>query len=149
MCWSVVESILFRAQTAKGGIMAHTIHDIGVASQIGNYSDAVEAVPGRMLFLSGTPGLAPDGKLSNSFEEQAEMAWKNVFALLQKANMGPEHLVKISQYLLRAEDIRSYGPIRSKWIGDHRPASMLLIVPGLVWPNLLIEVEAYALAPTR
>jgi enamine deaminase RidA (YjgF/YER057c/UK114 family) len=102
-----------------------------------------------MLFLSGTPGLAPNGELSNSFEEQADMAWKNVFAILQKADMGPEHLVKVSQYLLRAEDIPAYGKIRSKWLGDHRPASMLLIVPGLVWPNLLIEVEAYAVAPAR
>jgi enamine deaminase RidA (YjgF/YER057c/UK114 family) len=125
----------------------HTIHSIGVASQIGKYSDAIEAAPGRMLFLSGTPGLAPDGTLSNSFEEQADQAWKNVFGLLRKANMGPEHLVKVSQYLLRADDIRSYGPIRLKWLGDHRPASMLVVVPGLVWPNLLIEIEAYAVAP--
>jgi enamine deaminase RidA (YjgF/YER057c/UK114 family) len=129
--------------------MPHTIHTIGVASQIGKYSDAVEAAPGRMLFLSGTPGLAPDGTLSGSFEEQADQAWKNVFALLQKAEMGPEHLVKVTQYLLRAEDIRSYGPIRSKWLGEHRPASMLVVVPGLVWPNLLIEIEAYAVAPIR
>ena len=129
--------------------MPHTIHDIGVASQIGKYSDAIEAAPGRMLFLSGTPGLGPEGKLSTSFEEQADLAWKNVFALLQKANMGPEHLVKVSQYLLRADYIRLYGPIRSKWLGDHRPASMLVVVPALVWPNILIEIEAYAVAPTN
>lgn len=36
--------------------MRHTIHDIGVASQIGKYSDAVEAsLDGRLLVLSGTP----------------------------------------------------------------------------------------------
>jgi 2-iminobutanoate/2-iminopropanoate deaminase len=129
--------------------VTHTIHNIGVASQIGKYSDSVEAVPGRILFLSGTPGLPPDGKLPSSFEEQADLAWRNVFALLQKAGMGPEHLVKVSQYLLRADDISVYGPIRSKWLGDHRPASMLVIVPGLVWPNILIEIEAYAVAPAK
>jgi 2-iminobutanoate/2-iminopropanoate deaminase len=136
-------------RTQSEELVHHTIHDIGVASQIGKYSDAIEAAPGRMLFLSGTPGLPADGKLPTSFEEQADIAWKNVFALLQKADMGPEHLVKISQYLLRADDIRSYGPIRSKWLGNHRPASMLVVVPGLVWPNLLIEIEAYAVAPSR
>jgi 2-iminobutanoate/2-iminopropanoate deaminase len=130
-------------------MMTHTIHDIGVASRIGKYSDAIEAAPGRMLFLSGTPGLASDGSISTSFEEQAELAWKNVFALLQKADMGPEHLVKVSQYFLRGDDIRLYGPIRSKWLGDHRPASMLVVVPGLVWPNLLIEIEALAVAPIK
>jgi 2-iminobutanoate/2-iminopropanoate deaminase len=99
-----------------------------------------------MLFLSGTPGLMPDGRLPETFEEQAEEAWKNVFALLARADIGPEHLVKISQYLVRAEDVPKY-PIRAKWIRDHRPASMLVVVPGLVWPNILIEIEAYAVAP--
>jgi len=64
--------------------MKNTIRDIGVAKQIGKYSDAVEvAAGGRTLFLSGTPGLTKDGHLPESFEEQAEQAWKNVAALLQ------------------------------------------------------------------
>ncbi len=44
--------------------MNHTIHDVGVAKQIGAYSDAIEAAPNaRWLMTSGTPGLALDGKL--------------------------------------------------------------------------------------
>jgi 2-iminobutanoate/2-iminopropanoate deaminase len=126
----------------------NTIHDIGVASRIGKYSDAVEsACPGRLLFLSGTPGLAPNGQLPETFEGQAEQAWKNVFALLERAGMGPEHLVKISQYLVRVDDLPLYPSIRSKWLGDNRPASMLVIVPGLVRPDILIEIEGYAVAP--
>jgi 2-iminobutanoate/2-iminopropanoate deaminase len=125
------------------------IHDIGVAKHIGKYSDAVESASrGRMLFLSGTPGLTPDGQLPSTFEGQAEQAWANVFALLKVAGMGPEHLVKISQYLVRAEDLPQYPPIRSKWLKDHRPASMLVIVPALVRPDILIEIEAYAVAPS-
>jgi len=69
--------------------MTHKIHNIGVASQIGKYSDAIEAAPGRTLFLSGTPGLAPDGNLPDTFEAQAEQAWKNVLALLQKPTWAP------------------------------------------------------------
>ena len=40
------------------------IHDIGIARQIGTYSDAIE-VPAnaRWLFTSGTPGLTEDGTL--------------------------------------------------------------------------------------
>ena len=126
----------------------NTIHDIGVAAHIGKYSDSVEsACPGRLLFLSGTPGLTPDGYLPESFVEQADQAWKNVFALLDRAGMRPEHLVKVSQYLVRAEDLALYPPIRSKWLKDNRPASMLVIVPGLVRPDILIEIEAYAVAP--
>jgi enamine deaminase RidA (YjgF/YER057c/UK114 family) len=124
------------------------VHEIGVANRIGTYSDAIETTnPGRLLFLSGTPGLTPDGYLSETFEEQAEQAWKNVFALLERAGMGPEHLIKVSQYLVRTEDVQKYPPIRSKWLGEYRPASMLVVVPGLVWPKILIEIEAYAGAP--
>jgi 2-iminobutanoate/2-iminopropanoate deaminase len=126
----------------------NTIHDIGVAAQIGKYSDAVEAIlNGRMLFFSGTPGLSPNGLLPTTFEGQAEQAWENVMSLLEKANMGPEHLVKVSQYLVDSEHLSLYPPIRSRWLGDHRPASMLVVVPALVRPDILIEIEAYAIAP--
>jgi 2-iminobutanoate/2-iminopropanoate deaminase len=101
---------------------------------------------GRTLFLSGTPGLTKDGHLPESFEEQAEQAWKNVAALLEEAGMGVGDLVKVSQYLTRAEDIARYPPIRAKWLGDHRPASMLLVIPALVRPEFLIEIEAFAVA---
>ena len=126
----------------------HTIHDIGVASQIGKYSDAIEVPrPGRLLFLSGTPGLTPDGHLPETLEEQAEQAWRNVFALLERAGMGPEHLVKIVQYLVRAEDVQRYAAVRAKMLGAYRPASMLAVIGGLVRPEFLIEIEAYAVAP--
>jgi 2-iminobutanoate/2-iminopropanoate deaminase len=54
--------------------------------------------------------------------------------------------VKVTQYLVSSEHIALYPPIRAKWLGDHRPASMLVVVPGLVWPSILIEIEAYAVA---
>jgi 2-iminobutanoate/2-iminopropanoate deaminase len=82
-----------------------------------------------------------------TFEEQAEQAWKNVFTLLKHADMGPEHLVKVTQYLTRSEDIPLYPPIRTKWLGDHRPAPMLLVIPTLVRPEFLIEIEVLAVAP--
>lgn len=103
--------------------MTHVIHDIGVAKQIGKYSDAIEAsAAGRIL--SGTPGLTDNSHLPQTFEQQAEQAWKNVFVLLTHADMGPEHMVKVTQYLTRSEDIPPYPPIRAKWLGDHRPASI-------------------------
>ena len=44
--------------------MTLTRHDIGIAQQIGRYSDATEvSANARWLLMSGTPGLAIDGKL--------------------------------------------------------------------------------------
>ena len=58
--------------------------------------------------------------------------------------MDVSDLVKVTHYLLRAEDIPAYVQVRAKFLGDARPASMLLIVPELVKPNFLLEIEAIA-----
>jgi enamine deaminase RidA (YjgF/YER057c/UK114 family) len=64
--------------------------DASVAARIGAYSDAVEISPGkRLLFVSGTPGIDPvSGQLPESFCAQAELAWRNVHAILAQAGMG-------------------------------------------------------------
>jgi enamine deaminase RidA (YjgF/YER057c/UK114 family) len=127
--------------------MTHRIHDVGVARQIGTYSDAVEARPGlRWLFTAGTPGLALDGTLPADITGQAEQAWQHILAMLGGAKMGVEDLVKVTQYLTGPEHIPAYAQVRAKYLGSARPASMLLVVPpgGLVRPEFLLEIEAIA-----
>ncbi len=125
--------------------MPNVLHDIGIAARIGTYSDAVEVAPGaRWLALSGTPGMAPDGSIPSSFEEQAELAWTNVCAALDTAGLDVHDLVKITQYLTSADDIMAHAAIRARYLGSARPASMLVVVPALVWPEMSIEVEAWA-----
>jgi 2-iminobutanoate/2-iminopropanoate deaminase len=125
--------------------MTLTIHDIGVARQIGRYSDSVEVSGNvRWLYTSGTPGLGIDGTLPSDIAGQAEIAWQNIVSMLAKAGMTVQDLVKVTQYLLRQEDIPAYVPVRSRFLGDARPASMLLVVPQLVKPEYLLEVEAVA-----
>ena len=46
--------------------------------------------------------------------------------------------------LTHAEDIPAYAKVRSRFLGSARPASMLLIVPELVRPEFLLEIEAVA-----
>lgn len=121
------------------------VHDIGVATHIGRYSDAIETAPGsRLLFISGTPGVRPDGHLPDGVTAQSEQAWANIFAALDRAGMNPGNLVKIAQYVLRPEDIQPYVAVRSRLLGDARPASTLLVVPALVRPGYLVEIEAFA-----
>ncbi len=128
--------------------MSNTSLDIGVARQIGSYSDAV-AVPAdsRWLFTSGTPGLALDGALPDDIAGQAELAWRHIVEMLKRADMTTGDLVKVTHYLVRSDDIGAYVKVRSRFLGDARPASMLLIVPELVRPEFLLEIEAYAAKP--
>jgi 2-iminobutanoate/2-iminopropanoate deaminase len=123
----------------------NTPHDIGIAAHIGKYSDAVEAAAGsRWLALSGTPGLREDGSIPDDFEEQAVLAWTNVCAALERGGFGVGDLVKITQYLTSADDIATHAAVRARFLGDARPASMLVVVPALVWPAMKIEVEGWA-----
>jgi enamine deaminase RidA (YjgF/YER057c/UK114 family) len=119
--------------------------NIGVAQKIGTYSDGV-AVPAdaKWVFVSGTPGMLPDGSYPDGITAQAEQAWKNVLAILAQAGMGVKDLVKVTHYLVRQEDIKDYVVVRARYLGDARPASMLLVVPGLVKPEILVEIEACA-----
>ncbi len=119
--------------------------NIGVAQKIGTYSDAV-SVPAdaKWVFVSGTPGMLPDGSYPEGITAQAEQAWRNVLAILAEAGMGVRDLVKVTHYLVRQEDIKDYVVVRARYLGEARPASMLLVVPGLVKPEILVEIEAYA-----
>jgi 2-iminobutanoate/2-iminopropanoate deaminase len=134
----------FRRNQAEAS-MANRIHDIGIARQIGTYSDAVEAPAGvRWLMTAGTPGLDHAGELPADITGQAEIAWAHIVAMLKQAGMTVQDLVKVTQYLVRAADIPAYAKVRSRALGDARPASMLLVVPALVRPDFLIEIEACA-----
>jgi 2-iminobutanoate/2-iminopropanoate deaminase len=125
--------------------MSHKLQDIGVARQIAAYSDAVEVQPNlRWLLTSGTPGLSKAGHLPEDISGQAELAWQHIVEMLKQANMQIADAIKVTQYLKRAEDITAYGKVRTRFLGELRPASMLLIVPQLVRPEFLVEIEVIA-----
>ena len=120
--------------------------DAGVASHIGTYSDAVEVSgPTKIVYVSGTPGIDDgNGELPESFEAQADLAWQNIVKILAAADMTVGDIVKLTQHLIRREDLAGYRDIRTKYLGDARPASMLTFLPELVWPDMLIELEVVA-----
>jgi 2-iminobutanoate/2-iminopropanoate deaminase len=118
----------------------NTPRNVGVAAKIGAYSDAAE-VPknARWLYTAGTPGINADGTLPEDFETQATLAWENVIRILHDADMGVEDIVKVTHTLIRRSDLEAYRSIRSKFLGDARPAFMLSFVNELVWPKILMS----------
>lgn len=123
----------------------NTVRNVGVAARIGSYSDAIEVPAGaRWLVTSGTPGIQGDGQLPTDFAAQATLAWEHCLRMLRAADMDVADIVKITQYLTRRADLEAYRPIRSKFLGEARPASMLSFVSELVWPNMYFELEIVA-----
>ncbi len=139
------ENVPHALRSCEYPVVVNRAHNIGVAASIGSYSDAVEVDSGaRWLAISGTPGMAADGTIPSSFEDEAAQAWSNVCRALDEAGFAVGDLVKITQYLTRAEDIAAHATVRARFLGSTRPASMLVVVPALVWPQMSIEIEAWA-----
>jgi enamine deaminase RidA (YjgF/YER057c/UK114 family) len=116
-----------------------------IADPIGTYSHGVEVPPNaRWLHIAGQVALRKDGTVPATIEEQTEVAWQNIVAILAAAGMKVTDLVKITQYLVRLDLFPQYAAARANFLAGHRPASTGLIISSLVKPEYLVEVEAIA-----
>lgn len=111
-----------------------------------SYSAAVEVVsPARWLFISGQVGRDGDRNIPDGIEAQAEIAWRNLAAILTEAGMTVDDIADTTLYLVRREDNAGYDRVRAKWMGDRRPASTKIYVAGLSDPRMLCEIQAIAI----
>jgi 2-iminobutanoate/2-iminopropanoate deaminase len=122
------------------------INPHSVAAPTGAYSHVGQVTAGSDVFhISGQVGFAPDGSLPGDFEGQAEQAFANIVRILNDLGMTTANLVKLTVFVVaghppmgaRAARLKAFGP-------DAKPASTLILVPGLVDPKFLIEIEAIA-----
>jgi 2-iminobutanoate/2-iminopropanoate deaminase len=117
----------------------------GIAAPVGSYSHAIETPPGaRILHISGQVGIDAAGAAATDFRGQAELVWRNIVAILDAGGMGIGDLVRVNTYLVDAADIPESRAVRKTVLGDHRPASTLLVVSALASPAFRIEIEAWA-----
>ncbi len=116
-----------------------------MAAPLGAYSQGVEVPPGaRWLVVSGQVGVDTQGAIADGIEAQSEWVWRNLTTCLEEAGMGVGDIVKVTTYLLDPSELPAYGGVRSRYLGDHRPASTLVYVSALVKPELRVEVEVLA-----
>ncbi|MCR9127820.1 MAG: RidA family protein [Rhodobacteraceae bacterium] len=116
-----------------------------IAAPVGAYSHAVEyPATARVLHVSGQVGIAPDGTTGADTAAQSEIVWANIAAILADADMRLEDIVKVTAYLVDPADLPAYGAVRTRFLGDLRPTSTLVIVAALVKPEWRVEVEVVA-----
>jgi enamine deaminase RidA (YjgF/YER057c/UK114 family) len=117
----------------------------GVAAPISTYRHAIEVPPGaRWITVSGQVGVDAAGVLAPDTATQSELTWQNIARTLESAGMGVTDIVKMTTYLVDRADFATYGAVRTKFLGDHRPTSTLVYVSGLVKPEMKVEVEVQA-----
>jgi len=92
---------------------------------------------------SRTPRLTADGKLPDNIADQARQARQHVEAALAKAGTSIPDAVSIRQWPTDAGSIKAYTLVRSEFV-KHECASMLAVIPALVWPGIKVEIEVVA-----
>jgi enamine deaminase RidA (YjgF/YER057c/UK114 family) len=115
------------------------------------YANGV-AAQGRLVFVSGMIGWNARGEFdSDGFAEQARQALLNVVAVLREAGARPEHIVRMTWYVV---DKREYlaasaalGAAYREIIGAHYPAMTAVEVRALIEDRARVEIEATAVVP--
>ena len=98
------------------------------------------------IYVSGQVGIA-DGEIPEDFGQQVEYTFANLRRQLQAAGATPEDVVQIRTYIvdISSERVSAYNEARVGFFTQqNKPASTMVGVPGLVIPELLVEVEAIA-----
>ena len=111
----------------------------------GSYVHGME-VPAnaRLLFIAGqTPGRM-DGTVPATFEEQIDIVWQRIGAILAEAGMGYTDLVKVQTFVTKPEYLAKTSAARKRVLGDHRPTATLLCITSLATPEYMVEIEAIA-----
>jgi reactive intermediate/imine deaminase len=118
----------------------------GAAPAGGHYSPAVSY--GGSIYVSGQLGVRADGAHTAGlpFEEQARQALANLFAVLVAAGAGPEHLLKVTVYIVGVENWPAFDAVYAELLGDARPARSVVPVPEL-HHGYLVEIDAVAAEP--
>jgi enamine deaminase RidA (YjgF/YER057c/UK114 family) len=110
------------------------------------------AASGRVVFVAGQVGWNAEERFeSDDFVVQARQALANIVAVLAEANGGPEHITRMTWFVLDKQEYldraRDLGAAYREVIGDTYPAMSLVQVAGLVETGARLEIEATAVVP--
>ncbi|WP_151476933.1 RidA family protein [Streptomyces albicerus] len=116
----------------------------GVYAATDDYVHAMEVRgAGRLLFVAGTMGLDPAGKPGTGLEEQLELIWLNIRAILASADMTVDNIVRLTSYLRDPAYAEANAAARTAALGGRRvPTSA--IVAATLDSNWLVEIEVIA-----
>lgn len=111
---------------------------------LGGYSQALEVTGAhRLLFISGQVPADASGAVPADFRAQARVAWANVLAQLEAADMTLANLVKVTTFLSSRDHALANREVRREVLGALAPA-LTVVIAGIFDENWLLEIEAIA-----
>ena len=111
-------------------------------AQVG-YSRAV--VQGDWCFVAGTTGRDPDtGDMAEDVCDQTRNAFRIIETALDDAGFALSDVVRATYYVTDMAYHDQIAPVLGEKFGDIRPAATMVVVAGLIRPDMKVEIEVTA-----
>jgi enamine deaminase RidA (YjgF/YER057c/UK114 family) len=118
----------------------------GVYPATGDYVHALEVRGAeRLLFVAGTMGLDAEGNPGKTLEEQLDLIWSNLRAILASADMTVDNIVRLTSYLTDPAYAEANAAARIAALGGRAIPTTAIVAQTLV-SDWLVEIEVIAAA---
>jgi enamine deaminase RidA (YjgF/YER057c/UK114 family) len=109
----------------------------------GGYSRAV--VDGDFCFVAGTTGYDyVTMTMPGDVADQARNAFRTIDNVLGEAGFALTDIVRATYYILDRSDADAVLAVCGEYLRDIRPAATILVIAGLLRPEMRVEIEVTA-----
>lgn len=130
--------------------MNKVLQPVGWAPAKG-YANGI-AARGTQIYVGGQIGWNAQQEFeSDDFIEQCEQALRNVMDVLRAGGAGPEHMVRMTWYVIDRVEynsrLKELGSVYREVVGRHFPAMTCVQVAALMEERAKVEIEVTAVVP--
>jgi len=99
-----------------------------------------------ILFLSGQVAYTPEGGVAHpgDFKAQARGAYQAISALVESQGGTMANVIKLTTFVTDMKYRADLSAVREEFFGKKGPASTLVEISALAFPELMVEIEAIA-----
>ena len=110
------------------------------------------AAKGTLVFVGGQIGWNRKQQFeTDDFIAQTRQALLNILAVLREADAGPEHMVRMTWYILDRDEyavrLKELGAVYREVIGRNFPTMSCVEVSRLIEARAKVEIEVTAVVP--